>query len=146
MLVLTIPFFAKTYFANAAPGPSSGEYLRVLSRGKDIWDWPSGRSLCRCTDIMFFQNPLYRASRQLLVPRIAAVGTSFSPLPCQAWHGYGVTNAHHVDHLPLVVDRNGAVGTHGGDENACPSYGGDICDMGEKCWPYWLGPHNDHRI
>jgi hypothetical protein len=37
------------------------------------------------------------ASRQLLIPRIAAVGTSFSPLPCQAWHGYGVTNAHHVE-------------------------------------------------
>jgi hypothetical protein len=49
-----------------------------------------------CTDIMFFQNPLYMASRQLLIPRIAAVGTSFKPLPCQAWHGYGVTNAHRV--------------------------------------------------
>jgi hypothetical protein len=37
------------------------------------------------------------ASRQLLIPRTAAVGTSFSPLPCQAWHGYGVTNAHRVE-------------------------------------------------
>jgi hypothetical protein len=37
------------------------------------------------------------ASRQLLIPRIAAVGTSFSPLPCQAWHGYGVTTAHRVE-------------------------------------------------
>jgi hypothetical protein len=37
------------------------------------------------------------ASRQLLIPRIAAVGTSFSPLPCQAWHGYGVTIAHRVE-------------------------------------------------
>jgi hypothetical protein len=46
---------------------------------------------------MFFQNPPYMASRQLLIPRIATVGTSFSPLPCQAWHGNGVTNAHRVE-------------------------------------------------
>jgi hypothetical protein len=44
-----------------------------------------------------FQNPPYMASRQLLIPRIASAGTSFSPLPCQAWHGYGVTNAHRVE-------------------------------------------------
>jgi hypothetical protein len=30
-----------------------------------------------------FQNPPYMASRQLLILWIAAVGTSFSPLPCQ---------------------------------------------------------------
>jgi hypothetical protein len=53
--------------------------------------------MCWCTDIMFFQNLPYRASRQLLIPWIAAVGTSFSPLPCQAWHGYGVTSAHRVE-------------------------------------------------
>jgi hypothetical protein len=46
---------------------------------------------------MFYQDPPYMASRQLLIPRIAAVGTSFSPLPCQAWHGYGVTSAHCVE-------------------------------------------------
>jgi hypothetical protein len=27
----------------------------------------------------------------------SVVGTSFSPLPCQAWHGYGVTSAHNVE-------------------------------------------------
>jgi hypothetical protein len=32
-----------------------------------------------------------------MIPRIAAVGTSFSPLPCQAWYGYKVTNAHRVE-------------------------------------------------
>jgi hypothetical protein len=37
------------------------------------------------------------ASRQLLITRIAATGTSFSPLPCQAWHGYMVTSAHRVE-------------------------------------------------
>jgi hypothetical protein len=54
-------------------------------------------SLCWRTDILLFQNPPYRASRQLLIPRIVIVGTSFSPLPCQAWHGYRVTNAHRVE-------------------------------------------------
>jgi hypothetical protein len=93
----SVPFFAKKQFSNAAPAPSSGEYLRIFSRGKDISDCPSGRSLCRCTDIVFFQNPPYRASRQLLIRWIAAVGTSFSPLPCQAWHGYMATSAHSVE-------------------------------------------------
>jgi hypothetical protein len=37
------------------------------------------------------------ASRQPLIPRIAAAGTSFSPLPCQAWHGYRVIDAHRVE-------------------------------------------------
>jgi hypothetical protein len=32
-----------------------------------------------------------------MIPRIAAVGTSFSPLPYQAWHGYMVTIAHRVE-------------------------------------------------
>jgi hypothetical protein len=53
--------------------------------------------MCRCTDIVFFQNPPYRVSRKLMIPRIVAVGTSFSPLPCQAWHGYKVTSAHRVE-------------------------------------------------
>jgi hypothetical protein len=60
--------------------------------------------MCWCTNIMFFQNPPYMASRQLMIPRIAAVGTLFSPLPCQAWHGYGVTNAHRVE---VEVDFEG---------------------------------------
>jgi hypothetical protein len=37
------------------------------------------------------------ASRQLMITRIAAAGTLFSPLPYQAWHGYRVTNAHRVE-------------------------------------------------
>jgi hypothetical protein len=53
--------------------------------------------MCWCTDIVFFQNPHYRASRQQLIPRIAAVGTSFSPLPCQTLHGYGISSAHRVE-------------------------------------------------
>jgi hypothetical protein len=46
---------------------------------------------------MLFQNPTYKASRPLLIPQIVAVGISFIPLPCQAWHGYGVTSAHRVE-------------------------------------------------
>jgi hypothetical protein len=53
---------------------------------------------------MFFRNPPYTASRQQLIPRIAAIGNSFSPLPCQAWHGYGVTDAHRVE---VEVDADG---------------------------------------
>jgi hypothetical protein len=37
------------------------------------------------------------ASRQLLIARIAIAGTSFSPLPCKAWHGYMVSSAHLVE-------------------------------------------------
>jgi hypothetical protein len=53
--------------------------------------------MCRCTDIMLFQNPPYMASLRLLIPWIAAAGTSLSPLPCQAWHGYMVTHTHRVE-------------------------------------------------
>jgi hypothetical protein len=53
--------------------------------------------MCWCTDIMLFQNPPYKASRQLMIPRIAIVDSSFSPLPCQAKHNYGVTSAHRVE-------------------------------------------------
>jgi hypothetical protein len=44
-----------------------------------------------------FQSPPYRASRKRLIPRIAAVGTLFSPEQCHARHGYGVTSAHGVE-------------------------------------------------
>jgi hypothetical protein len=44
-----------------------------------------------------FQNPPYWAFRKLVIPRIAAAGTSFSSLPCQARHGYMVTSAHRVE-------------------------------------------------
>jgi hypothetical protein len=40
---------------------------------------------------------MYMASRHPLIPRIATAGISFSPLPCQAWHNYGVTSAHRVE-------------------------------------------------
>jgi hypothetical protein len=41
-----------------------------------------------------FQNHPYMASRQLLIARITAAGTSFSPLQRQVWHVYRVASAH----------------------------------------------------
>jgi hypothetical protein len=46
---------------------------------------------------MIFYNSPYPASREWLIPRIASAGTSFSPLPCQAWHGYMITSAYRVE-------------------------------------------------
>jgi hypothetical protein len=54
--------------------------------------------MCWCMDIVFSKTlRTWLPVNQLLIMRIAAVGTSFSPLPCQAWHLYGVTIAHRVE-------------------------------------------------
>jgi hypothetical protein len=53
---------------------------------------------------MLFQNPPYMAPRQPLIPQITALGTSFIPLPCHAWHGYGVTGTHRVE-VEVGADR-----------------------------------------
>jgi hypothetical protein len=42
----------------------------------------------------FFKSPLYMAFPTAADPADRAVGP-LSPLPCQAWHGYGVSNALH---------------------------------------------------
>jgi hypothetical protein len=57
------------------------------------------------------QNSPYMASREVLITRIAASNTSFTLLPCKAWHGYMVTNAH-----PLEVEVGAA-----GSASARPS-------------------------
>jgi hypothetical protein len=80
---------------------------------------------------MFFQNPQYRASRQLLITRIAAVGTSFSPLPCQAWHGYTVTSAHRVE-VEVGADGLASAPLSGAAAAAPPAGapgGGCLCDF-----------------
>jgi hypothetical protein len=62
---------------------------------KNISDGPSGRSWCRYrTEIIFFKSPLYMALPTAADPADRAVGP-LSPLLCQAWHGYGVSSAHH---------------------------------------------------
>jgi hypothetical protein len=52
-----------------------------------------------------FQHPTYMASRQLLMTRIAASGTSFSPLPYHAWHSDMVISAHHVEVVVGACER-----------------------------------------
>jgi hypothetical protein len=96
--------------------------VSILSR-KNISDWPSVRTMCWCTDIMLFQNPPYRASRQLLIPRIAAAGTSFSPLPCQTSHGYILTIAHRVE-VEVGAD---------GPASAPPSTAAAVAPPGDAC-------------
>jgi hypothetical protein len=72
---------------------------------------------------MFFQNPPDRASRQLVIPRIAAVGTSFSPLPCQAWHGYVGTSAHRVE-VEVCADGSASAPLSGAAAAAPPAGAG----------------------
>jgi hypothetical protein len=92
--------------------------MSVKSRKKHI-----GSSLCWCTDTIVFQNPPYSASRQPMIPRIAAAGISFSPLPCQAWHGYGITIAHRVE---VEVGADGhASAPPSGAAAAAPPAGGE---------------------
>jgi hypothetical protein len=98
--------------------------------------------MCRCTDIMFFQNPPYMAARQLLIPWIAAVGTSFSPLPCQAWHGHGVTSAHRVE---VEIGADGpASAPPSGAAAAAPPAGAEGLHMdgreGAGLVPWRMGP------
>jgi hypothetical protein len=71
-----------------------------------------------------FQNPPYMASRYMLNARIAAAGTSFTPLPCHAWHGYGVTSAYRVE---VEVGADGhASATPSGTSAAPPPAGAVI--------------------
>jgi hypothetical protein len=62
---------------------------------KKVSDGPSGRSWCRyCTEIVYFKSPMYMAFPIAADPADRVVGP-LSPLPCHAWHGYGVSSAHH---------------------------------------------------
>jgi hypothetical protein len=65
-----------------------------------------------------FKSPLYMAFPTAPDPADRASGP-LSPLPCQAWHGYGVSNAHHgevrgcrraCDRTPLRGRRRCAAG------------------------------------
>jgi hypothetical protein len=70
----SVPPFAKKYFADAAPATLSEEDLRVFNREKHI-----GRPEREISVLVYgyfdFQNLPYMASRQLWIPRIAAIGT-----------------------------------------------------------------------
>jgi hypothetical protein len=65
------------------------------------------------------------AFRQPFIPRIAATGTSLSLLPCQAWEGYRVTNAHRVE---VKVGADGpASAPKSGPAAAAPPAGASVC-------------------
>jgi hypothetical protein len=81
---------------------------------------PSRRPWCWCADIMIFQNPPYMASRLLLIARIAAASTSFSPLPWQPRHGYRVTRAHRVE-VHVGADGPASAPPSGGAAAAPPA-------------------------
>jgi hypothetical protein len=93
----SVPPFAKN-IRRRRPRPPCRERicLRVFMREK-THRRGRARGLNVGVRIFDFQNPPHMASRELLIPRIAAAGTSFSPLPCQAWHGFMVANAHPVE-------------------------------------------------
>jgi hypothetical protein len=78
-----------------APPPQSRTIPSSVRPRKNKSDGPSGRSWSRyCTEIAYFKSPLYRAFPIDADPADRVVGP-FSPLPCQVWHGYGISSAHH---------------------------------------------------
>jgi hypothetical protein len=104
-----------------APTPRSRIVPCSMRPRKNISDEPSGRSWCRyCTNIVYFKSPLYKALPRAADPADRAVGP-LSPLPCQAWRGYGVSIAHHgevrgcrraCERTPLRACRRCAAGGH----------------------------------
>jgi hypothetical protein len=86
---------------------------------------------------MIFQNPPYTDSRQLVILRIAAAGTSFSPIPCQAWHGYRVTSAHRVK-VEIGADGSACATLSGAAATSPPAGAGKReskrKDKKEKTW------------
>jgi hypothetical protein len=93
----SVPPFAKKYFADTTPTPLSGEYMQVFNREKTYRTGRAGDLSVGIRTLCFSKTLCTWTSRQLLIPRIAAAGTSFNLLPCQAWHGYMDTNAHRVE-------------------------------------------------
>jgi hypothetical protein len=77
-----------------------------------------------------FQNPPYKASRQLLIARIATAGTSLNPLPCHAWQGYWVTSAHREE-VEGGVDGLASAPPSGAAAATPPAVGGFVC-LGSK--------------
>jgi hypothetical protein len=76
--------------------------MRILSRENHIRHAEREIVVMVCGNCAF-QNPPCMASREVMFLRIAAPGTSFSPLPCQALHDYTVTNAHRVK-VEVIAD------------------------------------------
>ena len=69
-------------------------YLGVSVREKTYRTGRAGDLGAGSAQNFFFKSPQYRAFPTAADPTDRAVGP-LSPLPCQAWHGYGVSSAHH---------------------------------------------------
>jgi hypothetical protein len=77
-----------------------------------------------------FPNPSVPGFPTAADPAIEAVGNSFSPLPCQAWHGYGVTITHRVE---VEVGADGpASAPLSGVAAAAPPAGADLSVLDVK--------------
>jgi hypothetical protein len=78
-----------------APPPRSRIVPNSMRLRKNMPDGPSGRSRCRyCAEFVYFKSPMYGAFPTTVDHADRAVGPR-RPLPCHAWHGYGVSIAHH---------------------------------------------------
>jgi hypothetical protein len=92
----SVPPFAKSISQTTPPPPCQERICGYSIAKKHI-----GRAKREISMLVYgyfnFQNPPYMASRQLLISRIAGAGSSFSPLACQAWYGYGVASAQRVE-------------------------------------------------
>jgi hypothetical protein len=82
----SVPFSPKK-LSDTAPASLCGDYMRVFGREEIYRTGVEREILVPEYGYYDFQNPLYMDSRQLQITRIAAAGTSFSPLPCHIWHG-----------------------------------------------------------
>jgi hypothetical protein len=71
-----------------------GLFLVVFVREKTYRTGPAGHLGAGIAQKLFFKSPMYRAFPTVADPADRVVGP-LSPLPCQAWHGYGVSSAHH---------------------------------------------------
>jgi hypothetical protein len=99
----SVPPFSKK-FRRQRPRPLVGRVsVSIKSRKTDRTD-RAGDSCSRVRILCFSKTLRTWLPSQLLIPRIAAAGTFSNPLPCQAWHGYIINDAHRVE---VEVDADG---------------------------------------
>jgi hypothetical protein len=78
-----------------APPPQEGLYPVVLDCEKTYRTARAGDLGAGIAQkLLFLKSPMYMAFSTATYPADRAVGP-LSPLPCQAWHGCGISSAHH---------------------------------------------------
>jgi hypothetical protein len=119
-------------------------YLGVFVCEKAYWTGRAG-DLGAGIRTFFFKSPLYMAFPTAVDPADRAVGP-LSPLPCQAWHGYGVSSAHHREvrgcrrvweRTPLRGRRRCAAGGRLGRYLEPRSRSGRLASQPENLFPYF---------